>query len=286
MPVPSVLSSPTIVNAKKFQGPLLISMALLESAAYCPHSRTWSASVVNSIDHLYCCVECKKWSCPSCARAKIRRLAALTLLAQPNRLLTLTIDPAKHANPRDAFLTTSAQVSELVRVLRKRFGPVEYLRVTEVTKQGWPHYHLLVRSAFLPHEVVKREWQKLTGAYIVDLRKVTKTFSAYTYLVKYLAKMHKLDWTDRHVSTSKAFFPAAATSAPRPFETANGHIIDTPFPLYLQEHFLGSTAVWLSRCSLLAPENVLPPLDPIPKPLPPPTQRSLLPPASMSRPYR
>jgi hypothetical protein len=129
------------------------------------------------------------------------------MLANPNRLLTLTIDPKKYNAPRDAFEHTAPLVPELIRLLRKRFGELEYLRVTEVTKAGWPHYHLLLRSKYIPQPVVKAAWSALTGAMIVDLRQVQKSFSAFTYLVKYLTKLHKLDWTERHVSYSRSFFP-------------------------------------------------------------------------------
>jgi hypothetical protein len=156
---------------------------------------------------------CKCWSCAVCARAKVRRLAWLTNLAAPNRLLTLTVDPSRYSSPREAFEQTASQVPELIRALRKRFGQVEYLRVTEVCKSGFPHYHLLVRSDYLPQPVVKKMWCEYTNAQIVDLRQVQSSFSAYWYLVKYLTKLHRKDWTERHVSYSKNFFPCP-TKAP------------------------------------------------------------------------
>jgi len=149
---------------------------------------------------------CGRWSCGFCARTKIRKLAYLTHGANPNRLLTLTVDPTKHADPRAAFDATRAFVPELIRALRVRFGEVEYLRVTETTRAGWPHYHLLLRSSYLPHAVVKSLWQQYTQATIVDIRQVHKSWSAYAYLVKYLTKMSNLQWTERHVSYSKNFF--------------------------------------------------------------------------------
>jgi hypothetical protein len=101
-----------------------------------------------------------------------------------------------------------------------KYGEVEYLRVTEVTKKGWPHYHLLLRSGFLPHKVVKTLWAELTGATIVDLRQVKKSFSAYQYLVKYLSKLHRLEWTERHVSVSKNFAPKVEWAPDNPIELA------------------------------------------------------------------
>lgn len=152
-------------------------------------------------------VKCRRWSCPFCARQKISILARRTGLAKPNRLLTLTVDPALHADPRAAFDATRRKVPELIKSLRIKFSPVDYLRVTEITKKGWPHFHLLMRSPYIPHACVKKRWQELTGATIVDLRQVKSTFNAYFYLVKYLSKLHNLGWTERHVSFTRSFFP-------------------------------------------------------------------------------
>jgi len=193
---------------------LLISERLLSCYDTCPRASSLFALLPDDENRHLIGVTCKTWSCSFCSRMKIRRLAALTKLSSPNRLLTLTIDPKLYASPRQAFEATSSFVSELIKVLRKRFGEVEYLRVTEVTKAGFPHYHLLVRSGFLPHGVVKSEWEKLTRAKIVDLRQVKESFGAYAYLVKYLTKMHVLEWTERHVSYSRKFFPAEAMKPP------------------------------------------------------------------------
>lgn len=160
----------------------------------------------NTDEKILVAVTCKRWGCEYCAKVKIKRLSWLTHNANPNRLLTLTIDPAMYESPRDAFEQTSIKVPELVRMMRKESPEFEYLRVTEVTKQGFPHYHMLVRSSFIHHSKFKKAWTSLTGAKIVDVRQVHNTFSAYHYLVKYLTKMHKLDWTERHVSYSRNFF--------------------------------------------------------------------------------
>lgn len=190
-----------------YPAPFLVQPANLKYDLTCHHASTYTARVINSDALLVLGITCKRWSCRPCAQAKIRRLAVLTKLAAPNRLLTLTVDPSLWNAPRDCFLDTSPKVAELTRSLRTRFGEVEYLRVTELTKKGWPHYHLLVRSGYLPHPVVKAEWNRLTGAQIVDLKQVNQSFKAYYYLTKYLSKLHSLQWTDRHVSYSKHFFP-------------------------------------------------------------------------------
>jgi hypothetical protein len=194
----------------------------------CVKATTLLARVIGGDSSVLIGLGCKTWTCRFCAALKIRKLSWLTSRAAPTRLLTLTVNNKLYDSPRQAFDRTRAFVPELIRSLRIRFGEVEYLRVTEVTKAGYPHYHLLVRSGYLPHQVVKNIWEAMTGATVVDLRPVTKTFGAYNYLTKYLTKMHRLEWTERHVSYSKHFFPKDAVNAPPPsnlgdFQRVNLH---------------------------------------------------------------
>lgn len=205
----------------------------------CPKAQTLLGYLPDRDSYVIGELPCQNWSCRPCAERKIRRLAAKTRDAKPTRMLTLTVNPAKWQTPREAFDGTRRQVPELLRRLRARFGEIEYLRVTELTRQGWPHYHLLLRSDYIPHAVVKKAWNELTGAYIVDLRQVDKTFRAYTYLVKYLSKLHKIEWTERHVSYSKNFFPPE--SPPPASDVAMERPSILPFhPItYLMQHHQG-----------------------------------------------
>jgi hypothetical protein len=155
-------------------------------------------------------------------------------------MLTLTVDPKLWKNPREAFDGTRRQVSVLLSSLRKRFGPIEYLRVTEVTVAGWPHYHMLLRSGFLPHAVIKSQWQQLTGASIVDVRQVLPKWNAYTYLLKYLCKLHNLGWTERHVSTSRDFFPPEPESKSPKLPIQRSEKIAMHPSTYLRVHAVGS----------------------------------------------
>lgn len=210
-PKPSHAGPPNSTpDAKTCQQPpaLLISsrQEISEFFTCCPHAQTLTAWSDLLQSEILIPLGCRQWSCRYCAELKIKQLSAKTRDAKPNRMLTLTVDPKLWESPRAAFDGTRSQVPELVRRLRKQFGEVEYLRVTELTKNGWPHYHMLIRSGYLPHTLVKDHWAELTGATIVDLRQVKKTFAAYKYLVKYLSKLHKIEWTERHVSYSRSFF--------------------------------------------------------------------------------
>jgi len=201
-------STPSVADTQETP-PLLISdrYLLSEYIHCCPHAQTLVGRQPDTNMIVLVPLGCRTWSCRFCAEVKIKQLSARTRDAKPSRMLTLTVDPHLYRDPRHAFDSTRAQVSELIRKLRLKFGEVEYLRVTELTAKGWPHYHLLVRSKFIPHKVAKQYWNELTGAQIVDLRQVKQHFRAYNYLVKYLSKLHKIEWTERHVSYSRNFFP-------------------------------------------------------------------------------
>lgn len=203
------IRTPARKQAPEYPFPLLILPANLRQHPICPNATTIEAIHPITAKHYVLAITCHRWSCAYCSRRKIATIAAKTMAATPNRLLTLTLPPRYAESPHAAWLKSAPLVSELTRVLRKRFGEVEYLRVTELHKTGYPHYHLLVRSKYLPQPVVKAEWERLTGATIVDLRAVPKQFRAYWYLTKYLSKMHRLGWTNRHVSTSRGFFKPA-----------------------------------------------------------------------------
>lgn len=197
------------LQAQASARPFLVQPNNFKNYTCCPTAKTVTGFDPAIDRYVAIGITCKRWTCAYCAHHKIKRLSFLTHNAEPNRLLTLTVDPSIHENPRAAFIATSPKVAELVRKLRLEVNEVEYMRVTEVTKAGFPHYHLLMRSSFIHHSKIKKTWCLLTGAKIVDVRKVHETFKAYSYLVKYLTKLHRLEWTERHVSYSRNFFNPA-----------------------------------------------------------------------------
>jgi hypothetical protein len=200
----------TAVSTPEQQPPSLIRLTPTPQAWQNYTSCPWAISLLTrdheTENYVLCTIACKRWGCIYCARRKIRRMAFLTNGAKPNRMLTLTLNPDKWESPRQGWEATADAVPELIRQIRTTRGECEYLRVTELHKSGWPHYHLLLRSGFIPQKEVVAAWNALTGAKIVDIRKISDSFSSFRYLVKYLSKLHRLEWTDRHVSYSRNFY--------------------------------------------------------------------------------
>lgn len=173
----------------------------------CPRSKTmegWSETLATWV---IISITCKNWGCPVCGRKKVAHYAQKVSAAKPNRLITLTVNPSHWTNPREAYDGTRRCIPKLSARIRKQFGEFEFFRVLEATKKGWPHYHLITRSPYIPQHVLSHEWNELTRAPIVDVRQMDKTTKTYWYVVKYLGKQAVIPWTDRRASWTKKFFP-------------------------------------------------------------------------------
>jgi hypothetical protein len=130
----------------------------------------------------------------------------LTNGAAPNRWIRLGVDPALYESPKAAWEHTAPLLPECIRTLRKDLGEIEYLRVCELHASGYPHYHALLRSGFIPQKLLSTTWRNLAHAPVVWISKIDQSFSSFRYLTKYLTKLHRIEWTDRHVSYSRNFF--------------------------------------------------------------------------------
>ncbi len=236
----------------------------------CPQSQTLEAYSGLYKCTVWICLACKKWSCPYCAEKKIYHLSRRCETAKPNRLLTLTVDPALWNHPRHAFDGTRRKVPELIRTLRKDWGEVEYMRVTELTVRGWPHYHMLVRSPYIPQSKIKDAWERLTGATVVDIRKINNHYQTFRYLVKYLSKMHNLQWTERHVSYSRHFFEKEKEYPKTGLELTELNIRETHIATLFYHQFRKSSVCMISpgvytldASSVLIDQLTAPETDPV-----------------------
>lgn len=210
MPTDSPTSS-TNDDQAIYRSPLLVGSisADYSNLDLCPWAKTMSGYSMEFDEIVYIQQKCNRWGCRHCGARRIQSLAHRTRAAKPNRLLTLTTWTALFDSPRIAFERCSPQVPQLIRKLRRRHGEIEYLRVVEKHKNGYPHWHLVVRSGYIPFPQVRDTWENLTGNRIVDIRKLKNSDKVYWYVTKYLAKQTYCPFTDRRVSWSGKFFPPA-----------------------------------------------------------------------------
>lgn len=133
---------------------------------------------------------CRRWQCPDCGKYHKRRLRKRLISGQPNAFVTLTTNPTRYPDPVDAFLNATHAINTLIKVLRRRYPRkrIEYAVVWEETKRGYPHAHILLRAPYIPQKFLSAQWERLSGAKIVDIRVVRNEGEAAAYVAKYLTK--------------------------------------------------------------------------------------------------
>jgi hypothetical protein len=180
--------------------------------AWCPRTCVSTARATSNERLALFLIQCKSWSCPACGPRKKRELVAKILKAKPKRFLTLTVQAPTAENgitwtPREAFDRTRRSCAKLFREMaRETKKKTEYVRVLEQTKAGYPHYHYLTKGPFWPVASISARWQRLTGAYVVDIQKPAATRNTIAYVAKYVAKSTGVEFTKRRVSASRNFF--------------------------------------------------------------------------------
>lgn len=135
-------------------------------------------------------LSCRRWSCPECCEDRAAELVRLAVAGKPTHFITLTCQPRLWPSPADAARAMQDARAELVRRIRK-LGPsfpFEYFSVWEATKAGWPHLHILARTDFIDQAWLSVTWSELTGAPIVDIRRVHQLEDAASYVAKYVGK--------------------------------------------------------------------------------------------------
>jgi len=133
---------------------------------------------------------CRSWGCELCAPGRKRKLVAQLMAGEPNRFLTLTVNPAFGDSPDHRRKLLAEAVKLLVKRLRRdsRWADLQYGGVIEQTLAGEPHFHMLIRSASIPQPLISAIMAELIHAPIVDIRKVTDRRKTANYLAKYVAK--------------------------------------------------------------------------------------------------
>lgn len=96
----------------------------------------------------------------------------------------------------------------------------EYLTVVEATQKGWPHLHVLTTRRWIDQAWLSFLWKSLTGAHVVDVRRVSNHGQAASYVSKYLGKApHRFLHCKRYYFT-RGYMPAREDKA-QPYDWTN-----------------------------------------------------------------
>ena len=134
---------------------------------------------------------CKSWDCVCCGHhMKMNLLESIDRVVEErpelSRLLTLTVDPARFRDRKQAHREIGRAWNRLRNYVRSAYGDFSFVWVREETGDGWPHLHVLV-SRFLPQSSISAAWERTGMGSVVDLRRVEARQAGH-YVAKYLAK--------------------------------------------------------------------------------------------------
>jgi hypothetical protein len=181
--------------------------------------------------------KCRSRFCNECAVVAgyvlRRRLVPVLQTFKHVMMLTLAVDPSLFANAEQAYTWVRERFA-LARLMQdlRRAGVVDsarYIYFLEFTKEGWPHWHVLVESEYVPHELIERCWGKNRpegiereagrppfGFVVFSAPKFASAEHAANYATKYVVKAPRegwpewvLDYTGRvqRYSVSRGFWP-------------------------------------------------------------------------------
>lgn len=168
--------------------PRSCSTEYCQENAACPWARSLlGRGLLNNRTYLYA-LRCRRWSCGYCCNHNKRVLYARVRDGRPQRFITLTSKPLPGETPVAVYKRIRPRVTQLVQAVRDKFGWCECVCVVERFKTGFPHFHILARSPYIPQAWLSDKWLSLTGAGIVDIRRVADWNGAGRYVVKYVVK--------------------------------------------------------------------------------------------------
>ena len=177
-------------------------------------------------------LRCRSWTCPQCRPRRQKRLKWQARSGNPITFVTLTCNPACHDSPGAAARAMTKAWRAARRAIEAHYKgrKGEYLTVVEATKLGWPHLHVLTTRPWIDQRWLSNLWKTLTGAHIVDVRRVSNQGQAASYVSKYLGKTpHRFLHCKRYYFT-RGYLPRSEKEA-TPFdwtkathETLNGAI--------------------------------------------------------------
>ena len=168
-------------------------------------------------------LRCRAWTCPDCAPKRAAQLIATAHRGKANTFITLTVKRGKYGHPALAAqalahawrIIVKRAVREANRDVSRNpypFGAndgehwdldgkshwprqvrlppegLQYLCVIEAHKSGWPHLHILARSAWIGQDWLAEQTKDLLDAHKVDVQRIWRRSQVNAYVAKYCSK--------------------------------------------------------------------------------------------------
>jgi len=200
-------------------------------------------------------VRCKRWTCPYCRVCNEIRIRAKVLEGKPNRMLTITARPKENDTPMSMYLRVRPCVNRFYHEIRRTFGPFEAATFLERHKSGFPHWHALVRSGFLPQSELSDIWKRISGSPIVDIRRIKQHQVAARYVSKYVVKQ-LTDLLNNRLGRVVTFTRAYLFEDKTNPATGIAWSFDRRHPIeVVEDSYKGWDVAWSGRTALLSPKS-------------------------------
>lgn len=153
---------------------------------------------------------CKRWTCPDCHPINAYKLGLRLALTEPTHFITLTLIPDPSRSPAELLDEMNSAWRSLWKRIKRRQGDAAkgYCKVVERTRSGTPHLHIVCTIRYIPQRYLSKMWEQLTGARIVDIRRVRTARTLSKYLTKYLTKSGQPVEGRRKYSASFQWLPS------------------------------------------------------------------------------
>lgn len=102
--------------------------------------------------------------------------------------LTLTYDQNTNSKAF-CFNMLKSNIREFIRLLRKRYKKIQYFWIIELTKNGYPHIHIIF-DRYAHWKIINAIWRGVTDSYITYIKQIPSSAVA-GYLTKYLTRQSK-----------------------------------------------------------------------------------------------
>ncbi len=135
-------------------------------------------------------LRCRAWTCPLCRDDRRKQLVALALAGQPDKFITLTVNPAWGSSPYERARALADAWRTVVRLAKTKYGlkALPYLCVFEACESGEPHLHILARVKWISHSWLRAQMKRLINAPIVEIEQVKNKKKLAYYISKYIGK--------------------------------------------------------------------------------------------------
>lgn len=139
-------------------------------------------------------LKCRCWHCPNCERMRLAGLAQLAREGRPTTFLTFTMRGDEESDHAEQARTIKWAWTNMRRLICRHYKikHIPFLAIFEQTQKGVPHLHVLARMGFVDQKWLSAQWERMTGAFRVDIRAVRSQRGIAKYVSKYVSKAPKM----------------------------------------------------------------------------------------------